>query len=93
VPNSYQAKTSRLSPQQAADDADATERRNAEITRSKLARTGASPGKIESEILKGRIRRLRTATIYRSLPRSPPGAQSFGLRVVFWWPSPGSPAK
>lgn len=67
VPNSYQARTSRLSPQQAADDADATERRNADITRSKLARTGASPGKIESEILKGRIRRLRTATIYRHM--------------------------
>ena len=67
VPNSYQAKTSKLSPKEAADDADATEKHNAEITRAKLSKTGASPGKIESEILKGRIQRLRTATIYRHM--------------------------
>jgi len=67
VPNSYQAKTSKRSPQEAADDADATEKHNAEITRAKLAKAGASPGKIESEILKGRIKRLRTATIYRHM--------------------------
>lgn len=56
-----------MSPQEAADDADATELYNAEITRSKLKKKGASPGKIESEILKGRIKRLRTATIYRHM--------------------------
>ena len=67
VPNSYQAKTSKLSPQEAADDADATEKHNAEITRAKLTKAGASPGKIESQILMGRIKRLRTATIYRHM--------------------------
>ena len=67
LPHSYQARTSKLSPQQAADDADATERHNAEIKRARLGRQGASPGKIESEILKGRIKRLSTATIYRHM--------------------------
>lgn len=67
LPRNYQAKTSKMSPQEAADDADATERHNAEITRAKLKKQGASPGKIEFEILKGRIRRLRTATIYRHM--------------------------
>ncbi|WP_055683274.1 tyrosine-type recombinase/integrase [Jannaschia rubra] len=67
VPHTYQAKTSKMSPQEAADDADATEAHNAEITRARLKKQGASPGKIESEILKGRIKRLRTATIYRHM--------------------------
>jgi hypothetical protein len=67
LPRSYQAKTSKLSPQDAVNDADATERHNAEITGARLRSQGASPGKIESEILKGRIMRLRTATIYRHM--------------------------
>ncbi|MGK7663553.1 MULTISPECIES: hypothetical protein [unclassified Marinovum] len=67
LPRSYQAKTSKMSPQEAADDADATEKHNAEITRAKMKKQGASPGNIEYEILKGRIRRLRTGTIYRHM--------------------------
>lgn len=67
LPRNYQAKTSKISPQEAADDADATERHNAKVTRAMLEKNGASPGKIEFEILKGRIRRLRTATIYRHI--------------------------
>lgn len=67
LPHTYQAKTSKMSPQEAADDADATEKHNAEVTRSRLKGQGASPGKIESELLKGRIKRLRTATIYRHM--------------------------
>lgn len=67
IPHTYQAKTSKLSPQEAADDADATEKHNAGITRARLEKQGASPGKIESEILKGRIKRLSTATIYRHM--------------------------
>lgn len=67
LPRNYQAKTSKMSPQEAADDADVTERQNAEITRTRLKNQGASPGKIEFEVLKGRIRRLRTATIYRHM--------------------------
>lgn len=67
LPRSYQAKTSKLSPQQAADDADATEQNNREITSARLKKKGASPGKIESEVLKDRIPRLRTATIYRHM--------------------------
>jgi hypothetical protein len=67
LPNNYQAKTSKMSPKEAADDADASEAHNAEITRARLKKKGASPGKIEYEILKGRIRRLRTATIYRHM--------------------------
>ncbi|WP_371060095.1 tyrosine-type recombinase/integrase [Rhodosalinus sp. 5P4] len=67
IPHTYQAKTSKLSPQEAADNADATEKHIAEITRARLEKQGASPGKIESEILKGRIKRLRTATIYRHM--------------------------
>jgi hypothetical protein len=67
IPHTYQAKTSKLSPQEAADNADATEAHNAQLTRTRLEKQGASPGKIESEILKGRIRRLRAATIYRHM--------------------------
>ena len=67
LPHTYQAKTSRKSPQEAADEADATEAHNAEITRARLKADGASPGRIESEILQGRIKRLRTATIYRHM--------------------------
>ena len=67
VPRSYQANTSKLTPQEAADEADAAQRRNQEATRSRLQDQGASPGKIESEILKDRIRRLRVATIYRHM--------------------------
>jgi hypothetical protein len=67
LPHTYQAKTSKLSPQEAADEADATEKHNAQITRARLEKQGASPGKIESEILKGRIKRLSTATIYRHM--------------------------
>ncbi len=61
--HNYQGKTSKMSPQEAADNADATEQHNAAITRAKLEKQGASPSKIEFEILKGRIPRLRTATI------------------------------
>ncbi|WP_177190346.1 site-specific integrase [Tranquillimonas rosea] len=76
LPRNYQAKTSKLSPQEAADDADATERRNREITRARLEKQGASPGKIESELLKDRIARLRAATIYRHM-------QDFQRTTVF----------
>ncbi|KMK67826.1 phage integrase family protein [Puniceibacterium sp. IMCC21224] len=67
LPRSYQAKTSKLSPREAANDADATELQEADITRAKLKKNGASPGKIESELLKLRTPRLRTATIYRHM--------------------------
>lgn len=67
LPRSYQAKTSKLSPRQAADAADETERRNAEITRARMEKKGESPGKIESRLLMERIPRLRTATIYRHM--------------------------
>jgi len=67
LPRSYQAKTAKLSPQQAADEADATEKHNQEITCARLRKKGASPGKIESEMLKYRLPRLRTATIYRHM--------------------------
>ncbi|MBU2963050.1 tyrosine-type recombinase/integrase [Citreicella sp. C3M06] len=67
LPKNYQAKTSKQSPQEAVDDADATERRNHGLTRARLEKKGASPGKIESELLKDRIPRLRPATIYRHM--------------------------
>ena len=67
LPRSYQAKTSRLSPQEAADEADAAEKRNRETVRARLATEGASPGKIDSELLKTRIPRLTPATIYRHM--------------------------
>ncbi len=67
LPRSYQSKTSRRSPQEAADEADETERHNAEVTRTRMQKKGESPGKIESELLKGRLPRLRTATIYRHM--------------------------
>lgn len=67
LPRSYQARTSKLSPKEAANEADATEKRNQEITRARLKKKGASPGKIESAILNDRLPRLRTATIYRHM--------------------------
>lgn len=67
LPKSYLAKTSKISPQEAADEADATEKHNQEITRARLQKKDASPGKIESESLKDRIPRLRAATIYRHM--------------------------
>lgn len=81
VPNSYQAKTSKRSPQEAAEDADATKAHNAEMIRARLKEKGASPGKNESEILKVRIKRLRTAKIYRHM-------QDF-QRVCFFLKKPG----
>jgi len=67
LPRSYQAKTSKMSHQEAAEETDATEKHNQEVTRVKLEKKGASPGKSESEKLMCRIRRLRTATIYRHM--------------------------
>lgn len=67
LPHTHQAKTSKMSPQEAAGDADATKKHNADVTRSRLKGQGASPGRIESELLRGRIKRLRTATIYRHM--------------------------
>lgn len=67
LPRSYQARTSKLSPRQSAEEADVTERRNADITRARMEKKGESPGKIESRLLMERIPRLRTATIYRHM--------------------------
>ena len=55
------------SPQEAADEADATERHNAERIRARMEREGASPGRIEAEILRARIARQRVATTYRHM--------------------------
>jgi integrase len=67
VPRNYQAATSKLSPQQAADEADTQEQHNAQITRARMESQGASPGKIEVTILRERIRRLSPNTIYRHM--------------------------
>jgi len=67
LPNTYQAKTSKLSPQEAAAEADEREARNAELTRARLEKEGASPGKIDARIAMGRIPRMRAATVYRHM--------------------------
>jgi hypothetical protein len=67
IPRNYQAATSKLSPQQAADEADTHEQHNAQITRARMESQGASPGKIEVTILRERIRRLSPNTIYRHM--------------------------
>ncbi|WP_353627848.1 site-specific integrase [Sulfitobacter sp. TCYB15] len=67
VPRNYQAATSKLSPQQAADEADTQEQHNAQLTRARMESQGASPGKIEVTILRERIRRLSPNTIYRHM--------------------------
>lgn len=67
VPRNYQAATSKLSPQQAADEADTQEQHNAQITRARMESQGASPGKIEVTILRERITRLSPNTIYRHM--------------------------
>ncbi|WP_175499204.1 site-specific integrase [Loktanella salsilacus] len=67
VPRSYQAKTSKKTPKEAADEADATEKHNARVKHAQLEKDCASPGRIEYELLKIRIPRLRVNTIYRHM--------------------------
>jgi len=52
---------------QIADDTDATDAHNEEITRARLKKKGEKPGNIEYRVLIGRIPRMRTATVYRHM--------------------------
>ncbi|WP_353472482.1 tyrosine-type recombinase/integrase [Salipiger sp. H15] len=67
IPRNYQAATSRLSPREAADRADETETRSEALTRDRLKKEGASPGKIELTVLREKLPRLKAATIYRHM--------------------------
>ncbi|WP_111430718.1 site-specific integrase [Rhodobacteraceae bacterium DSL-40] len=67
LPKGYQAATSKLSPQEAADQADSKDLHNATITRARMAKNGDSPGKIESRILLERTKRMRAGTVYRHM--------------------------
>jgi integrase len=53
--------------EQIADDTDRTDAHNEALTRERLARQDASPGKIDYEVAIGRIPRIRAATIYRHM--------------------------
>lgn len=66
-PKNYQAATSKLSPQEAADEADARDQHNAEVTRARMEKNGDSPGKIKSRILLERSKRMRAAMVYRHM--------------------------
>jgi hypothetical protein len=50
-----------------ANDTDQMDAHNEAITRDRLTREGASPGKIEYQVAIGRIPRIRAATIYRHM--------------------------
>ena len=68
LPSNYgRSSKENRTPQQAADEADATEMQNAEVTRQRMKRLGASAAKIEWQIHLGRIDRFRVNTIYRHM--------------------------
>jgi hypothetical protein len=50
-----------------ADDTDHMDAHNEALTRERLAKQDASPGKIDYEVAIGRIPRMRAATIYRHM--------------------------
>lgn len=53
--------------EQIVEDTDSMDAHNEELTRARLAKEGASPGKIDYHVAIGRIPRMRAATIYRHM--------------------------
>ncbi|MGC9418924.1 MAG: hypothetical protein ACP5EN_08110 [Rhodovulum sp.] len=53
--------------QEIVEEADAMDARNEDLTRARLQKEGASPGKIEFRVNMARIPRMRAATVYRHM--------------------------
>jgi integrase len=68
LPRSYgDNPNEKRSLQQIADDTDSMDAHNEALTRARLAKLQASPGKIEYQVAISRIPRVRAATIYRHM--------------------------
>ncbi|WP_412508257.1 hypothetical protein [Roseovarius sp. SYSU LYC5161] len=68
LPRSYGDKPGeRRSLQDIAHEADAMDAHNENLTRNRLEKQGASPGKIEYHVNIGRVPRVRAATVYRHM--------------------------